>query len=171
MKKEKRNVGRNASGRFTKGNTFAVGNGNADKYKKKYTKALLEYFSKPPNRVEYVKHYDSYGNIKREDPVLMGADYPTLEGFAASLSVTVRTLENWCAAHEEFAEAYERAKELQKNLLVVNSLGGQYNGNFAKFIAMNEFGMSEKSDTKLGGLEGFDVNISIDKPVGEEQGP
>ena len=161
-------VGRNANGQFTANNTFAKGNKNADKYKKKYAKALLEYFGKPPNRVEYVKHYDSYGNLKREDPVLMGADYPTLEGFAASLSVTVRTLENWCAAHEEFAEAYERAKELQKNLLVVNSLGGQYNGNFAKFIAMNEFGMSEKSESKFGGLEGFDVSITIDKPKGEE---
>ena len=169
MKKEKRNVGRNASGRFTKGNTFAVGNKNADKYKKKYAKALLEYFSKPPSRVEYVKHYDSQGNLKREEPVLMGADYPTLEGFAASLSVTVRTLENWCESHEEFREAYERAKELQKNVLVVNSLGGQYNGNFAKFIAMNEFGMSEKSDHKFDGLEGFDVSITIDKPQVNEK--
>lgn len=157
-------VGRNASGQFTANNTFAKGNKSADKYKKKYAKALLEYFSKPPNRVEYVKHYDSYGNLKREEPVLMGADYPTLEGFAASLSVTVRTLENWCESHEEFREAYERAKEIQKNTLIVNSLGGQYNGNFAKFIAMNEFGMSEKSESKLGGLEGFDVNITVEKP-------
>lgn len=162
-------VGRNANGQFTANNTFAKGNKNADKYKKKYAKALIEYFGKPPNRVEYVKHYDSYGNIKREEPVLMGADYPTLEGFAASLSVTVRTLENWCESHEEFREAYERAKELQKNVLIVNSLGGQYNGNFAKFIAMNEFGMSEKSDHKFDGLEGFDVSITIDKPQVNEK--
>ncbi len=162
--KEKKNVGRNKSGRFTKGNTFAVGNGNADKYKKKYAKALVEYFSKPPSRVEYVKHYDSYGNLKREEPVIMGADYPTLEGFAASLSVTVRTLENWCEEHEEFSEAYERATELQKNALIVNALGGQYNGNFAKFVAMNAFGMSEKSESKLGGLEGIDLNIELKAP-------
>lgn len=162
-------VGRNANGQFTANNTFAKGNKNADKYKKKYAKALLQYFGKPPSRVEYVKHYDSYGNLKREEPVLMGADYPTLEGFAASLSVTVRTLENWCESHEEFREAYERAKELQKNVLVVNSLGGQYNGNFAKFIAMNEFGMSEKSDHKFDGLEGFDVSITIDKPQVNEK--
>jgi hypothetical protein len=164
-------VGRNANGQFAPNNTYAKGNKNADKYKKKYAKALLEYFDKPPNEVVYIKHYYSNGNLKREEPMVLPAKYPTLEGFATLLSVTVRTLENWCERHEEFREAYERAKEIQKNTLIVNSLGGQYNGKFAQFLAMNEFGMSEKSDHKFGGLEGFDLNISIERPGGEEKKP
>lgn len=162
-------VGRNANGQFTANNTFAKGNKNADKYKKKYAKALIEYFDKPPSQVVYIRHYYSNGNLKREEPKVLPARYPTLEGFATLLSVTVRTLENWCESHEEFREACERVKEMQKDTLIVNSLGGQYNGNFAKFIAMNEFGMSEKSDHKFDGLEGFDVSITIDKPQVNEK--
>lgn len=156
-------VGRNKSGQFTKGNTFSVGNKNANKYKSEYASELLKYFSEPPTRVDYIKRYDRSGNITEEEPVVIGADYPTFEGFAASIGVTRNTLDNWRNKHAAFARAYERAEDLQKNMLIVNGLGGRYNGNFAKFIAANQHGMVEKSEHKIGGTEDFTVNIQVER--------
>lgn len=159
MEKEKQ--GRNKSGRFTKGNNFAKGNGGTSKYKKEYATKLIEYFSKPPTRVEYVKYYDSDGNIKREEPVVLGADYPTFAGFATTIGVTSRTLENWRERYVGFAEACERAEDIAHNILIVNGLAGNYNGNFAKFIASNQFDMAEKEKHELSGIEGIDLNIEL----------
>ena len=159
-----RKVGRNKSGRFTKGNNFGEGRGSPGKYKNDYAKQLLEYFSDPPTRVEYIKHYNSLGEVTKEEPVVVGADYPTFEGFANKIGVTSRTLENWRDKYPTFADAYERAIDLQKNMLVVNSLGGRYNGNFAKFIASNAFGMSEKSEHKVASDEGVEVFINVKAP-------
>ena len=53
---------------------------------------------------------------------------------------------------------------MQKDILITNSLGGLYNGNFAKFIASSQFDMVEKSEQKISGVEGWDVKITIDKP-------
>jgi hypothetical protein len=49
-------------------------------------------------------------------------------------------------------------------MLVVNSLGGRYNGNFAKFIASNAFGMGEKSEHKVAADEGVEVFINVKAP-------
>lgn len=160
MEKEKQ--GRNKSGQFTKGNNFAKGHGGASKYKKEYAAKLIEYFSKPPTRVEYVKYYDSDGKVKREEPVVLGADYPTFAGFATTIGVTSRTLENWRANYAGFAEACERAEDIAHNILIVNGLAGNYNGNFAKFIASNQFDMAEKSEQKITGDEGWNVKITVE---------
>lgn len=168
MIKEKK-VGRNKSGRFTKGNTYAVGNKKTH-YKAEYTKQMLEYFTTPATRVEYVKHYDAKGNLIREDPVVLGADYPTFEGFANKIGVTARTLENWAGKHENtFGKAYEMCKDIQKNLILVNALGGRYNGNFARFIASAQFDMAEKLKQEVSGIEGIDLSIEVLASVGGDK--
>ena len=161
MEKVKNKVGRNKSGRFTKGNNYAVGN-KKGQYKAEYTKEMLEYFSTPATRVEYVKHYDAKGNVTKEEPVVLGADYPTFEGFANKIGVTARTLENWAKNHENtFGKAYEMCKDIQKNLIIVNALGGRYNGNFARFIASAQFDMAEKVKQEIEGGDGVEVNINV----------
>lgn len=162
MSKNIKKVGRNKSGQFTKGNNFAMGNGGNDKYKAEYTNELIEYFSTPTTRVEYIKHYDKQGNLTEEEPVVIGADFPTFEAFAIKIGVTARTLENWAARYPTtFGRAYERAKDVQKNMIIVNALGGRYNGNFAKFVASSQFDMAEKSEQKISGIEGIDLNIEL----------
>lgn len=162
---EKKKVGRNKVGQFTKGNNFAVGNSSAGKYRKEYTEQLIEYFSKPPTRVEYVKHYDAKGNIIKEEPVVLGADYPTFEGFAIKIGVTAGTLKNWAEKNPTtFGRAYEMAKDMQKNMIVVNALGGRYNGNFAKFIASAEFDMAEKTKQEIGAGDGLEVIVNVKTP-------
>ena len=159
---EKKKVGRNKSGRFTKGNNFAEGREAKGKYKKEYTDQLIEYFSKHPTRVEYIKRYDLEGNVKEEEPIVIGADYPTFEGFAIEIGVSTRTLENWAEKYPTtFGAAYERAKDVQKNMLIVNGLGGRYNSKFAQFIASSQFDMAEKSEQKISGIEGIDLSIEL----------
>jgi hypothetical protein len=36
-----------------------------------------------------------------------------------------------------------------KEVLFVNGLNGSYQGQFAKFVGMNELGMSEKSESRV----------------------
>ena len=164
MSKNIKKVGRNKSGQFTKGNNFAVGNKNANKYKKEYAEELIKYFSEPPTRVEYIRDYDAHGKLKHEEPVVLGADYPTFEGFATQIGVTTKTLENWKRDHPLFAKAYELAQDLQKNTLLVNGLGGRYNANFAKFVAMNHHNMADRTEQKLLGDEGMEVIVNVKTP-------
>lgn len=133
---EEKTSGRNKSGKFTKGNNFAKGRGSPGKYKIEYAKKLIQWF----------KECDSY---------------PTFEGFAAEIGVVSRTLENWREGYPSFADAYERALDIQKNKLITKSLAGEYNGNFAKFIASAQFGMAEKEKHEISGIEGIDLNIEI----------
>ena len=158
---EKKKVGRNKSGRFTKGNNFAEGRVSLGKYKKEYAEMLIKYFTVPTFTTVWERRYYTNGQVKEEKPIIIAGKYPTFEGFATSIGVTSRTLENWRDKYPSFGEAYERAVDMQKDILVVNSLGGQYNGNFAKFIASAQFGMAEKSEQKISGIEGIDLNIEV----------
>lgn len=154
--------GKNSKGEFTNGNNFGEGKGKNTKYKAKYGQELLDYFSCPSTRVEYIKHYDSKGNVIKEEPVVIGADYPTFEGFAIKIGVTARTLENWAKGKPTtFGVVYEMCKDIQKNLILVNALGGRYNGNFARFIASAQFDMAEKTKQEIGAADGWEVNINV----------
>lgn len=165
---EKKKVGRNGKGRFTKGNNFAEGRGSPGKYKKEYAEMLIKYFTVPTFTTVWKRKYYTNGQVKEEEPIVVAGKYPTLEGFAISIGVTSRTLENWRDKYPSFREAYEMALDMQKDILVVNSLGGQYNGNFAKFIASAQFGMTEKSEQKLTGGDGYQVVVKVERDGNED---
>lgn len=157
---EKKKVGKNKSGKFTKGNTYGSG-ASPGKYKKEYAEKMVEYFSVPQMTTHWKRKYYKDGRVKEEEPITLPPKYPTFEGFAKIVGVTSRTLLNWRDKYPSFAEAYERALDIQKDILITNSLGGLYNGNFAKFIASSQFDMVEKSEQKISGIEGIDLNIEI----------
>lgn len=150
-KKKKSSPGRDERGRFTKGNKFSEDqlfekeNAAACKYKAEYADKLIEYFNKPSTRVEYAKAYDKNGNVIRETPVVIPNEYPTFEGFAMSIGVTTHTLLNWCEENRRFSHCYARAREMQRGKLITNTLSGFYNPQFAKFEAINNHGMTEKT--------------------------
>ena len=137
--------GKNKKGRFTKGNTYAKGNKGAGKYKKKFIEEILLYFSAEPTK---------------------DAEYPTFEGFAKKIGVTVRTMERWAAEKEDFGEAYERCRDVQKRFLIIGGLTERYNSAFAKFLC-GVHGMSDKNaanekDGDTGGSSGgLDVVITL----------
>lgn len=157
---EKKKVGKNKSGKFTKGNTYGSG-ASPGKYKKEYAEKLVEYFSVPKMVTFWKRKYYKDGRVKEEEPITTPPIYPTFEGFAKTIGVTSRTLLNWREKYPSFNDAYERALDMQKDILITNSLGGLYNGNFAKFIASSQFDMVEKSEQKISGIEGIDLNIEI----------
>ena len=142
---EEKKQGKNKNGRFTKGNNYAKGNKGKGKYKKAYIDQLILYFSAEP---------------------APGVEYPMFEGFAKRIGVTVRTLERWAAEKEDFGEAYERCRDVQKRFLVVGGLTERYNSAFAKFMC-GVHGMSDKNaasekDGDTGGSSGgLDVVITL----------
>ena len=150
---------RNARGQFVKGNKigeetrFKKENEASCKYKEEYCEKLLEYFSKPAVEIQYKRTFDRKGNVLSETPIMLPAEYPTFELFAASIGVTTGTLLNWSKEYPRFADCYARAKEIQLGKLKSNTLRGLYNPIYAKFEAVNNHDQKDKQevDTNVSG--------------------
>ena len=161
---KKPQAGRDERGRFTKGNKlseeyrFEKENAAACKYKEEYADQLLEYFGQSSTRVIYTEIYGKNGEVVKRIPSVVPNEYPTFEAFAAKLGVTRTTLLNWCKQSRRFDHCYARAKEMQKAKLITNTLGGMYNPLFAKFEAINNHGMSDK--TASDNTVTFDIKLS-----------
>ena len=144
--------GKNKKGRFTEGNNYAKGNKGAGKYKRRFIDEMLLYFSAEPTK---------------------DAEYPTFEGFAKRIGVTVRTLERWAAEKEDFGEAYERCRDVQKRFLIIGGLTERYNSAFAKFMC-GVHGMTDKNTAKSeddsgGNAGGLEVVITLLKEKDNEK--
>lgn len=115
------------NGRFEKGNTvgegtrFQKGNTFSSKYRAEYGLKMLDYF--------------------RNEDVL----YPTFEMFAESIGVLADTLRNWREEYPRFRHYYDRCKNIQKGRTIQGGMIGKYNSQIVKFMAINNFDMSEKT--------------------------
>ena len=125
------------------------GEGRPSKYKPEYCDAIIDYFDRPPQRVEYKRTYNADGSVKTEEPIIFGEQIPTLQGFAHTVDTTAKTLWEWADKYPEFGKAYARAKELQEHILVINAMGGQYNSQFAQFFAKNNLGYKDKTEQEV----------------------
>ena len=143
---------RNSKGQFVKGNVigeetrFQKENAAACKYKEEYCEKIIEYFSKPAVEVQFKEIYGKNGDVVSRTPILMPAEYPTFELFAASIGVTTETLRNWCEDHPRFKFYYTRAKEIQLGKLTSNAVTGLYNPIYAKFEAVNNHNQKDKQE-------------------------
>lgn len=122
--------------------------GQPTKYKPEYCQQLIDYFSIEP--LEIIREQeitDTEGGkyISRRLP----QRFPWFEGFARKIGVHRNTLKNWCAEHPEFAEAYETAKDLQREFLVDIGLSGATSASFAIFTMKNVCGWRDERDLKL----------------------
>lgn len=141
------------TGQFKKGNKvgeetqFEKDNKAACKYKPEYCEKLIDYFNQPATRVEYKETYYK-GELNARIPIVMPAEYPTFELFAAMLGVSVRTLKNWCDKYPRFADCYARAKEIQYGKLTSLAVTGLYNPVYAKFEAVNNHDKKDKSEVE-----------------------
>ena len=96
------------------------------------------------------------GTVKTSD-ILVVTDLPTMTDFAEIIGVDDTTLKNWADAktksgkhkHPEFFASYYRAKKLQKDIWLKNSLTGRYNPYFAGLVGKNMFGWSDKQEVDL----------------------
>ena len=123
---------------------FKPWNKSASKFKQEYIAKMYEFFNRPAARIEEVPIYGRDGDITRVEKQVVANDYPTFEMFASEIGVTSETLRNWAAEYPRFRDCYAWARERQKGILMVNTVGGHYNANFAKFVAINCHGMQDK---------------------------
>ena len=122
--------------------------GQPTKYRPEYCQQLINYFSIEP--LEIIREQeitDTEGGkyISRRLP----QRFPWFEGFARKIGVHRNTLKNWCADHPAFDEAYETAKDLQREFLVDIGLSGATSASFAIFTMKNVCGWRDERDLKL----------------------
>lgn len=125
--------------------------GAPTKYKKEYCEEIIEYFRIEPYETKTQQEFFSDGSLKSERVVIIPTKFPTFQDFADSIGVHIDTLNEWCKKHEEFSEAYARAKQLQEKIWLINGMNGQYNSQFAIFFGKNCLGYKDKQELEHSG--------------------
>lgn len=103
--------------------------------------------------------------VKKEEHNVFANIFPTLERFAHNIGVHRETLREWSTItypedykdvklrgklkYPDFSATYTRAIQIQESILVENSLSGNYNAQFAIFLAKNKFGWKDKTETDV----------------------
>ena len=108
------------------------------KYCPAYCEELLAFFDVPAFSVTEVAKKD--GSVSF---VETAAELPTFAAFAKKLGTTCAVLKAWEQKHPAFAEAAQKARDLQGNILIQNSLRGNYAASFAMFTAKNLLGWND----------------------------
>ena len=93
------------------------------KYKARYAKEIVEYFT------DYAESFEAK---KRRKGV------PQFSKFARKIGVTLRTLENWREKYKKFADACEECEAIKRELVVDGGLEEEYNSRFAIFLLEQE---------------------------------
>ena len=154
--------GRNPDG------TFAVGNVFSAKYDDKYADMLIEFFSKPMERIEYSEKYNSDGICVAKTPIEFTNDFPTMGMFARSIGVSLSTVRDWAGVHNDgkfvqprFAIAYACVLEWAGEMIESGALSGKLDSNMAKFVLTNNYGKQEKHviDNNIKGLDDKDMEL------------
>lgn len=141
--------------------TKKTGAGRPSKYDEKYCQEILEFFDVPTtSKVEVMNINKKTGDeflTYEEKPNKL----PTFEAYAKKIKVDMDTLRNWTTIHEEFALAYEKCKQMQKDFLIQNALLGHFNTAFSIFLAKNITDLRDKveNDITMRNVEPVQVEI------------
>lgn len=121
--------------------------GRPTSYKPEYCKKIIDYFNVP--HIIYVEKekIDKEGNIVIQK-VERANKLPTFESFAVSIGHHRETLINWCGQHPEFLDAYSKAKDYQKDMLIYLGMIGLYNAPFTQFVAKNITDMKDRHEVE-----------------------
>lgn len=127
--------------------------GRPTKYKTEYCEAIIKFFNVEPHRKEITAEIKGYGkagnqNFEKTEYKLVANPLPTLAKFARSIGVNKDTVIEWTKVHEEFSDAYNAAKDLQKDFLVDNGLAGLYPPATFIFTAKNITDMRDKQEVE-----------------------
>ena len=136
------------------------------KYKPEYCQKLIEHFSRPPigiveKEVETTVFFKGKPTqvVKKIKSEQINTP-PYFEEFARSINVPYLDLLDWCMNYPEWGESFRKAKALQKEFLINQSLLGRYNPTFAIFTAKNITDMRDVSNHELTGKDGGAIKIS-----------
>jgi hypothetical protein len=123
--------------------------GRPTEYDPKYCDMIIEYFDRAleEEKTFKTKRVENGKASVTEVTKMVATNLPTFEGFAHEVcGVSYITLRTWKKKYPEFLIACDRAKEIQMKIWMLNSLNGNYNANFSKFVGANVFGWKEKSE-------------------------
>ena len=118
--------------------------GRPTKYKDSYCKEIVDFFAIPTTYTVEVTNVNKKTGEEYITQEEKPNKLPTFEAFAKKINVDMDTLKNWTRANEDFAKAYEKCKQLQKDFLVQNALLGFYNTTFSIFLAKNITDLRDK---------------------------
>jgi len=107
-------------------------------YRKEYAERLIAFFDISAFTVTEVMKKD--GSVSLLETA---AELPTFAAFARSLGITQEVLARWEKEYPDFAQACQKARDLQGNILIQNSLRGNYSSSFAVFTAKNLLGWND----------------------------
>lgn len=119
--------------------------GRPTKYRPKYCKKIIEYFSRKPYEIVDGKEIPN--------------DPPAMFRFAASIGVEDTTLEDWTKKFPEFYLAYKKAQKLQENFVVVNAMRDNYAQAFSIFYMKNVFRWQDRIEHT--GADGEPLTIKV----------
>ncbi len=111
------------------------------RYQPEFCARLLAFFDVPAFHVTEVQKRDGSVSL-----VETAAELPTFAAFAKQLGTTCEVLKSWETKHPAFYEAAQKARDLQGNILIQNSLRGNYSASFAVFTAKNLLGWKDGKD-------------------------
>ena len=118
-------------------------------YDPKYNQEMIDYFDIEPyeERIELL----SGDKFTKETIKLVPNKLPFISAFARKIGVCTDTLYEWEKVHEDFSETMKKARELQKEFLIHNSLQGLYNSTAFIFTAKNITDMRDKQEIEHSG--------------------
>jgi hypothetical protein len=123
--------------------------GRPSKYDPKFCEEIVKFFDVPKS-VRVVKAEitgkNDYSKTEYEDKP---NPLPTFSKFARSVGICHDCITDWAKIHPEFTEAYNVAKELQKEFLMDNGLAGLYPPASFIFTAKNITDMKDKTDVDV----------------------
>lgn len=157
------------------GNKNAVGNngGRPTLFKPEFVDALIQFFDIEPYKTiayETSKEYFANGDLKKTSEKLKDIPnkLPTLFRFSQKIGVAYVTVNDWYKRGREliteegpdkgklaypeleaFADAYEEAKQMQKEFLITIGLAGAAPPSAYIFTAKNVTDMRDKNETDL----------------------
>jgi hypothetical protein len=138
--------------------------GRPTKYDPKYCEMMINFFDVPKNQLVVKKKttFIRKGENERteEEFETIPNDLPTLYRFARSIGVSKTTVLKWIEDHEDFLDAYNSIKDIQKEFLSDNGLRGLYPPSSFIFVAKNVTDMTDQKQidhTSKGNALGYVV--------------
>ena len=122
--------------------------GRPTKYKKEYCQGIIDYFSEFEMFDEIpVDKQEKDGSVTTTIKQIP-ARPPSITKYGQKIGVSFDTLAEWQKVHTEFSVAYKTAKKVYEDIIRDGAMIGLYKENFTKMVMAQNFGYSDKIETK-----------------------
>ncbi len=145
--------------------------GQPTKYKPEYCQHIISFFDIAP-------HFEKDITITKSDGTQIdkteqtACDLPFFSDWCHKIGITQETMCQWVKKFTDFSEAYKRAQELQKQILITNGLLGLYASAAFIFTMKNICGWrDEKYLEHSGEIKGGEAKIIFVTPSERKADP